>query len=115
MINLVKVQKGTEPNLQIGDYDYCYKLVKDEQGIGYGTINKNKENQLFIFIDKQERGNGYGKILFSKMLQETKNIGYNEVKISFEKENTPMKKIANDNGATQISEDENNVKYIISI
>ena len=115
MINLIKVNKGDGPNLQIREYDYCYKLVKDNQGIGFGTINKDKENQLFIFIDKQQRGNGYGKILFSKMLEETKNIGYNEVKISFEKENIPMQKIANENGAKQISEDKNNVKYIISI
>ena len=115
MINLIKVNKGDGPNLQIGEYDFCYKLVKDNEGIGYGTINKDQENQLFIFIDKQQRGNGYGKILFSKMLEETKNQGYNQVKILFEKENIPMQKIANDNGAQQISEDKNNVKYIISI
>lgn len=115
MIHLIKIEKEIDPNYQIGEYDYCYKLLKDNQGIGYGIINKNQENQVFIFIDKQQRGNGYGKILFSKMLKETKNMGYNEVKISFEKENIPMQKIAKDNGAKQISEDKNNIKYIISI
>lgn len=114
MINLIKLQKGTEPNVQIGDYDCCYKLVKDNQGIGYGTINKDKENQLFIFVDKQNRGNGYGKILFSKMLEETKNMGYNQVKISFEKDNEPMLKIVNDYAGTQLSNDGNTLKYVIS-
>lgn len=114
MIKLVRVE-DIEPNVQIGNYDYCYKLVKDNQGIGYGTINKDKENQLFIFIDKQQRGNGYGKILFSKMLDETKNIGYQEVKITFGKENTPMLKIAEDNGGRQISSDDDSIKYVITI
>jgi len=114
MINLIKVE-DIKPNLQIGDYDYCYKLVKDNQGIGYGTINKDTDNKLFIYIDKQERGNGYGKILFSKMLDETKNIGYQEVKITFDKENVPMQKIAEDNGGRQISSDGDSIKYVITI
>ena len=50
------------------DYEYCYKLVKDGKEIGLSTINKDKQNVLYIFIRKELRGNGYGKILFSKML-----------------------------------------------
>jgi len=115
MIELVKVNKKFEPNLNIGEYDSCYKLVKDNQGIGYGTINKNKENELFIFVDREQRGKGYGKILFSKMLDKTKEMGYKEVKIAFEKENTPMVKIANENKATPIPTDEDKIKYIIKI
>lgn len=115
MIKLVKVNGGIEPNPQIGEYDCCYKLLKDNQGIGYGTINKDKENALFIFVDREQRGNGYGKILFSKMLEETKNLGYKEIKIIFGKENTPMLKIAESNEGKQISSDEDSVKYIISI
>ena len=110
MINLV-----SEDSIHPEKYDYCYKLVKDEQPLGFGTINKDKENALFIFINKEQRGNGYGKILFSKMLEETKNIGYNEVKITFSKENTPMLKIADDNGGKQTSADEDSVKYIFKL
>ena len=112
MINLVK---ENEKSLQPEKYDYCYKLVEDNRALGYGTINKDKENALFIFINKEERGNGYGKILFSKMLNETKNMGFNEVKITFGKENTPMLKIAEDNGGRKISSDEDTVKYVIPI
>lgn len=104
--------KTDEENLHSEKYDYCYKLVKGNQPLGFGTINKDKENALFIFINKEQRGNGYGKILFSKMLEETKNIGYNEAKITFSKENTPMLKIATDNGGKQIQSDEDSVKYL---
>ena len=112
MINLIK---ENQEGFQSEKYDYCYKLVKDNQPLGFGTINKDKENALFIFINKEQRGNGYGKILFSKMLEETKEIGFNEVKIAFSKENMPMVKIAEDNGGKQSSSDENSVKYIFSL
>lgn len=107
--------KADEENLYPEKYDYCYKLVNDNQPLGFATINKDKENALFIFINKEQRGNGYGKILFSKMLDETKKIGYNEVKITFSKENIPMIKIADDNGGNQTSSDEDSVKYVFSL
>ena len=110
MISLIS-EKSVHPE----KYDYCYKLVKDNQPLGFGTINKDKENALFIFINKEQRGNGYGNILFSKMLDETKKIGFDEVKITFSKENTPMIKIASDNGGKQTFSDEDSVKYVFSL
>ena len=115
MIDLVKVNKGEKPSFQPEKYEYCYKLVKDNQPLGFGTINEDKENGIFIFINKEQRGNGYGKILFSKILEEKKNIGYNEVKITFNKDNVPMQKIATDKGGMQTSSDENKVKYVFSL
>ena len=115
MFDLIKIEGNLNPNLQIQDYDYCYKLVKDNQAVGFGTINKDKENALFIFIDKNQRGNGYGKVLFSKMLEETKNIGYNEAKIKFESDNIPMLKIATENGAKHLSTDGKEVRYVIPL
>lgn len=112
---MIKLIREGEEILHPEKYEYCYKLVKDNQPLGFGTINKDKENALFIFINKEQRGNGYGKILFSKMLEETKNIGYDEVKITFSKENTPMLKIANDNDGKQISSDEDSIKYVFSL
>lgn len=112
MINLIK---ESEELIHPEKYEYCYKLVKDNMPLGFGTINKDKENAIFIFINKEQRGNGYGKILFSKMLEETKNIGYDEVKIKFSKENIPMTKIANENGGKQISADEDSLKYTFSL
>lgn len=115
MINLVKVNEGLKPNIQLEEYHYCYKLVKDEETIGFGTINKNKENLLFVFISEENRGNGYGKILFEKMLQETKNIGHKEARVTFNKGNIPMLKIVSDNGGVHLSSNEELVKYVIPL
>ena len=49
------------------------------------------------------------------MLEETKNQGYKEVKISFEKENVPMLKIANENGGKETSKEGDTLKYVITI
>lgn len=112
---MIKLIKEAEGNHQPEKYECCYKLMKGNQPLGYGTINKDKENTVFIFINKDQRGNGYGEILFSKMLDETKKIGFNEVKITFSKENAPMLKIATNNGGKQISSDEDSIKYSFSL
>lgn len=96
-------------------YDCCYKLMKGDQPLGFGTINKDKENALFIFINKEQRGNGYGKELFLKMLEETKKMGCNKVKIKFSKENIPMIKIAEGSKGKKVSEDQENIKYVFSL
>ena len=113
MINFVKVNEGTKINIPVKDYESCYKLMKDDKTIGYGTINQNEENKLYIFVDEQERGKGYGDLLFSKILEETKNKGYNEAQISFNRNNMPMVKIATHNGGIYISSDGDTVRYVI--
>lgn len=112
MIKLEKVNGKT--NLD-REYEQYYKLIKDNQEIGYGTINKDKENAYYIFINEGQRGNGYGKILFSKILEESKGMGWTEPKITFEKENIPMIKIAVGNGAVLFSSDGAMVKYSIKL
>ena len=97
------------------DYEYCYKLVKDDKEIGLCTINKNKQNVLYIFIRKELRGNGYGKILFSKMVDKLKELGYKDASLIFSKTNIPILKIVTDNGGIHISTDKDTVKYIIPL
>lgn len=112
MIKLEKVKGKTKLDRE---YETYFKLIKDNKEIGYGTINKDKEDAFYIFINEEHRGNGYGKILFSKILEESKNMGWSESKITFERENIPMTKIAVDNGATLFSSDGAMVKYKIKL
>lgn len=115
MIDLIKVDKKIEKILDIVDYELIYKLVMDNRVIGYGTINKDKENIIYIFIENELRGNGYGKYLFSKMLQEVKNIGYKEAKVVFKTKNIQMLKIVKNEGGLHLSTNEGNEKYLIPI
>lgn len=115
MIKLIKGGEEFNNVLPPKDYEQCYKLVEDDKTIGAGTINKDKENLMYIFVKQELRGNGYGKILFSKMLDEAKKIGYKEIPLTFPKENIQMVKIVNDNGGLHISTDEDEVKYVIPL
>jgi len=115
MIEFLKVDKKIDKILEIVDYEHIYKLVKDDKTIGYGTINKDKENMVFIFIEENSRGYGYGKMLFMKILEELKNKGFKEIKVVFKKENMQMLKIVTGVGGLHLSSLGENVKYVVPI
>lgn len=115
MINLEKVDKRIEEILEVVDYEDIYKLVKDDKIIGYGTINKDKENYIYIYIEELSRENGYGKLLFSKMLEEVKKANFKEIKVVFRRDNIQMLKIVSGVGGVHISSKEENVQYVIPI
>lgn len=115
MPELVKVDKEIEQIRQIVDYEYIYKLVKDDKIIGYGTINKDKENLIYIYIEEGFRENGYGELLFSKMLEEAKQLEYKEVKVRFKYNNIQILRIVEKVGGLHLSSNENVVKYLIPL
>ena len=115
MIELIKVDKKIEKIQEIVDYELIYKLVKDDKIIGYGTINKDEGNKIYIFIENELRENGYGKALFSKMIEEVRKIGYKDVKVAFKKENIQMLKIVKNAGGIHLSTNNGEDKYLIPI
>lgn len=115
MVELVRVDKNIEKIQEIVDYELLYKLVKEDKVIGYGTINKDVENIIYIFIENKLRGNGYGKLLFSKMIEEVKKIGHKEAIVTFNRENIQMMKIVEGAGGLHLSTNKGNVKYLIAI
>ena len=115
MIELIKVDKQIGAILKIVDYKSLFKLTKDNKTIGYGTINKDEKNLIYIFIEENLRGNGYGKILFSKMLEEIKKEGHKDIIVQFKINNIPMLKIVENNGGLNLSTEEGIFKYLIPI
>ena len=115
MFKLVEGKDTFEKALPSVNFDKCFKLLKDDRPLGVGTINKDDENLIYIYIKQELRGNGYGKILFSKMMEEAKKEGYQEVKVTFPKDNVPMVKIIDDNGGVQQTINQNEVKYMIPL
>lgn len=93
----------------------CYKYKKDNKEIGLGVINNDENDKIFIYIKKDLRGNGYGKLLFTEVLNELIKRGYEHINVKFGKENIQMLKIVEYNGGLQISTDKKTVKYLIPI
>lgn len=115
MVELVKVEEKNDLILEKIDYEHLYKLVKDDKIIGYGTINKDIENYIYVFVAEEERGNQYGKFIFLKILEEIRNMGYIEVKVKFERENIQMLKIVKGAGGLHLSSNEDGTKYLIPL
>ena len=115
MIELIKVDKNIDLISEVIDYKYIFKFVKDDKIIGCGTINNDTESNIFIYIEEELRGNGYGKLLFSKMLLETQKLGYKEVKLKFTKENIQMLKIVKHHGGLHLSTNADAEKYLIPL
>jgi len=113
MIDLIKIDKKIEEILEIVDYKNIYKLVKDDKTIGYGTINKDIENLIYIFIEEKSRGEGYGHLLFEKMVEEVKKDGAKEIRLIFRKDNIKMLKIVTRAGGLHLSTIGENVKYVV--
>ena len=115
MIELVEVDKKVDLILETADYEFLYRLVKDNTTIGFGTINKDKENAIYIYVEEDSRGNGYGKLLFSKILEEIKKKEIKEIKVKFYKKNIQMLKIVKGVNGLHISTNEDEVEYLIPI
>ena len=80
--------------------DYLQKVIGAGE-IGYGISNKYRRN-------------GYGNILFEKLLQQCHNIGYKEITLYPHKTNIATIKIMLKNGGKIIG-DFNEEKFIITI
>lgn len=115
MIELIRVDKRIDAILENVDYKNIYKLVKDDRIIGYGTINKDIDNLVYIFIEENSRGEGYGKFLFSKMIEEVKTEGFKDIRLIFNKDNIRMLKIVKGAGGLHLSSLEQDVKYLVPI
>lgn len=115
MVEVIKVEERNDLILEKIDYEHLYKLVKNDKIIGYGTINKDIENLIYIFVAEEERSNQYGKFLFLKILEEIKKMGYKEAKIKFEKENIQMLKIVKGAGGLHLSSNVDGIKYLIPL
>lgn len=79
--------------IYVKDNSLVYILEKDHQIIGYGFLNNKKKNKIEILIKDEYQSNGYGKVLFEKMLEELKEIGDRDVKLTISKDNYKIKNI----------------------
>ena len=116
MISIRKANELVIENLNLlEEFTEIYELVKDDNVIGYGIINKDAKNMVTIYISEKYRGNGYGTILFEMILEKIKELGYKEIYLTFDKNNIMMKKIVLAQRGLEISIDNDKVRYVIPI
>ncbi len=98
-----------------------YVLYVDDVPVGYGRVRHETNNYLENVIgagpigygiSKDYRGKGFGKILFSKLIEECKIFGYKTIKQFPKKDNLATIKIMQKCGG-QIIGDLNDEKVIV--
>lgn len=112
---LYKIDKKILNNPNLKETDNTYALEKDKKVLGYGIISQNRNNIIEIFIKEEERGNGYGKLLFGKMLEQLKRENYKDIKLTIKKENYRMKNIIIFYGGQQLHATPLEESYILPI
>jgi len=103
-INLIK-RKDFDLDIN-EDIEEIYLCSNNNENIGYGYF---LNNSIYIYINPEYRGNGYGKELFNNLLSKTNQ----ELNFKVETTNIPMIKILVDNNAILVSTRDGIENYIL--
>ena len=93
----------------------AYVLEKYKNIIGYGVVSVDNNNIIEVFIKEEYRSNGYGKLLFGKMLEVLKIKKYKEVTLTIKKDNYRIKNIISYYGGKQLYTNNEEESYILPI
>ncbi|MCI9110412.1 MAG: GNAT family N-acetyltransferase [Bacilli bacterium] len=102
-------------SLKLNMADNIYVLKLDSKIIGYGKIIDDYNNRIEIYIEKNYRGNGYGKLLFGKMLEKVKTLNIRHIYVTLDKKNVQMIKILSYFNGKHVSTDDDTLKYIVPL
>ena len=115
-MDFYKLEKNSYlKGLNIKENYEVYALEKNNIIIGYGILTENNDNKIEIFIKEEYRGNGYGKYIFGKMIEELKKEKYKEIKLTFKRDNYRIKNIIIYYGGLQLHTNEIEENYILPI
>ena len=93
-----------------------YLLKQNNMIIGFGKINNDEcENKVEMYILTESRGNGYGKFLFGKLLEELKNEKIKDISVFIDTKNIVQRKIVEDFNGILVSKDKEKSKFIIPL
>lgn len=88
-----------------------YVLKYDDKTIGYSRVNIANEDNIFIYILEEYRGNGYGKELFKLTLEKLEK---EEIVLNISKQNIQMQKIINGYKNIEIKNTPKYITYVIN-
>lgn len=90
-----------------------YKLVSEDKELGYGYIFDRETNPIEVFVEKEYRSNGYGKLLFNSLLKILKSKGLKGTIFVIDVENFSMLNIIKQAGAVELSRNLDDIKLLL--
>ena len=92
-----------------------YLLTQDNKEIWCGYIFAREINPIEIYIIEEMRSNGYGKLLFTKLLQIAYDSGRVNLVFDIELQNYKMNNILSSLGAQHIGKNEEKNRWVIPV
>ena len=92
-----------------------YELKNGEQVIGFAYYFGTEINPIEIYVNENERSNGYGKLLFAKMLEVAKEKGAKSLFFQIEDNNYIVSNIVSSAGAIHLSSTDGITKWVLPI
>lgn len=92
-----------------------YLLMDGDRQIGYGYIIETEMNPIEIFVNEEERSNGYGKLLFKNLIQIAKENGKNALFFEIKRENYRFTNIVSSSGARRIGTNDGITKWVLPL
>lgn len=102
-----------EYNFDLGDDYYTYK--NNDLVIGYARINVIEPYQIYIFVNENIRGNGYGTKLFQEVLDILKKNGVSQIETETSIGNIAMIRILEHYNGKEITRYGGMVHYIVPV
>lgn len=116
MTDLVVIDKKNYPKIYDESMDKYLLIDQNKNIVGLSTIDDALEfNKIKINIIEEYRGNGYGKLLFNKTLEEYKKK-YNDKELIFKIHNQNLfNNILYKFGAVNIDNDDGILEFILPL
>lgn len=92
-----------------------YLLTQDNKEIGCGYIFAREINPIEIYIIEEMRSNGYGKLLFTKLLQIVYDSGRINLVFDIELQNYRMNNILSSLGAQHVGTNDEKNRWVIPV
>ena len=108
-MQIIKCTNSDKPNTE----KYIMKI--NNQEIGFGYLIETEINPIEIFINEDQRSNGYGKLLFAKLLQICKEKGLKVLFFELKNEDYRMIIIITSLGARHIGTNYGINKFVLPV
>lgn len=90
-MNIVSNNELKDKYKSIGEYTNFYSIYEDNNCIGYSAINKDSNSMIYVYVEPNYRGNGFGTKMFKEMVK----LFDNDIILSVEVNNVIINRIIN--------------------
>ena len=110
---LMNEEEKKEYNFNLSDNYYAYK--KNDLTIGYARVNVVEPYQIYIFINVDIRGNGYGTKLFNEVLNILRANNVTQIEAETPIGNRAMIRILEHYNGKEVTRYNDIVHYIVPV